>query len=188
VPAEPAPGDWDDLAALLGSGGLADLFSARVTAPDGWAPVFDLPGFQMILDRPLARPAGRAVAVRELGQADVGDMLALTEVARPGPFWARTNELGRFYGVREHGALIAMSGERLQPPGWTEISAVCTAPDARGRGLAARVVEAAVDGVLGRGERPFLHVAAVNVDAIRLYERLGFTIRQEVRFHGYRVP
>ena len=42
--------------------------------------------------------------------------------------------------------------------------------------------------VTARGERAFLHVASSNTAAIRLYERLGFTIRREVRFHGYRVP
>ncbi|MGA5300133.1 GNAT family N-acetyltransferase [Nucisporomicrobium flavum] len=115
-------------------------------------------------------------------------MLALTELTRPGPFWPRTIELGTYYGVRENDTLIAMAGERLQPPGWTEISTVCTAPGARGRGLAAQVVQAAVDHVIARGERPFLHVAAGNSGAIRLYERLGFVIRRQVRFHGYRVP
>jgi predicted GNAT family acetyltransferase len=39
-----------------------------------------------------------------------------------------------------------------------------------------------------RGERPFLHVAAGNTNAVRIYERLGFTVRRRVRFHGYRTP
>lgn len=186
VPAEPTAADWQDLARLLGSGQLADLFSAPVTAPAGWEPVFDLAGYQMILDRPVdgAGPG----TVEELGPADVPDMLALTEQTRPGPFWPRTVELGAFHGVREDGALVAMAGERLRPPGWTEISAVCTAPHARGRGLASRVVRAAADRITARGDRAFLHVAAANVGAIRCYERLGFVIRTPVRFHGYLVP
>ncbi|UWZ49598.1 GNAT family N-acetyltransferase [Dactylosporangium matsuzakiense] len=218
---EPVAADWDDPARLLGPGAFADLFSAAVTPPGDWEPVFELDGFQMVLDRPATAPAGaepsaaalsagassaalsaaassaalsagassaaRPTLVR-LGLADVPDMLALTEQARPGPFWARTIEMGAFYGVREEGALVAMAGERLAPPGWTEISAVCTAPHARGRGLAERVVRRAIDGVLGRGERVLLHVAAANTGAIRLYERLGFVVRSPVRFHGYRVP
>jgi ribosomal protein S18 acetylase RimI-like enzyme len=186
IPADPAASDWADLATLLGSGGLADLFSAPVVAPAGWAPVFDLDGYQMILDR--LPPAPVAVCVAELGPGDVPDMLALAEATRPGPFWRRTAELGTFHGIREDGALVAMAGERLQPPGWTEISAVCTAEHARGRGLAELVVRAAVDRITARGDRPFLHVAAANHGAIRLYERLGFVVRQRVRFHGYRVP
>ncbi|MFF5225523.1 GNAT family N-acetyltransferase [Dactylosporangium sp. NPDC000521] len=186
VPVRPTPADWDDLAQLLGSGGFADLFSADVTPPASWEPVFELDGFQMVFDGP--RPEARAEGVVELGAGDVEDMLALTELARPGPFWARTAELGAFHGVREDGVLVAMAGERLRPPGWTEISAVCTAPHARGRGLAAHVTRAAVDRIAGRGERPFLHVAASNTGAIRVYERLGFVVRRPVRFHGYRVP
>ena len=44
--------------------------------------------------------------------------------------------------VRRDGNLIAMAGERLHPPGWTEISAVCTDADYRGQGLATRLVHA----------------------------------------------
>ncbi|WP_426503458.1 GNAT family N-acetyltransferase [Dactylosporangium sp. McL0621] len=131
---------------------------------------------------------GADFAVAELGRADVPDMLALIDATRPGPFWPRTIELGAFYGVRDNGALLTMAGERLRPPGWTEISSVCTAPQARGRGLAAQVVRAAADRITARGERPFLHVVDTNLDAIRLYERLGFVVRTRVRFHGYRVP
>ncbi|UQU62670.1 GNAT family N-acetyltransferase [Couchioplanes caeruleus] len=185
MPATPGAADWDDLALLLGSGELADLFSAAVTPPPAWEPVFALAGVQMILDR---NPPLPVTAVQRLGPADVPDMLALAGLARPGPFWPRTIELGAFHGVRENGALVAMAGERLQPPGWTEISTVCTAPGARGRGLAARVVQAAVHHVIARGDRPFLHVADDNDGAVRLYRRLGFTVRRQVRFHGYRVP
>ncbi|BAL89705.1 putative GCN5-related N-acetyltransferase [Actinoplanes missouriensis 431] len=184
VPADPSQGDWDDLGRLLGSGGLADLFSAPVSPPASWPPVFELEGYQMVLDRPLTAPA----PAPELGPADVPDMMALTELTRPGPFQSRTIELGTFYGIRENGTLIAMAGERLQPPGWTEISSVCTAPEARGRGLAADLVRTAASRILARGDQPFLHVAAANTTAVRLYERLGFAIRRRVRFHGYRVP
>ena len=81
-----------------------------------------------------------------------------------------------------------MAGERLRPPGWTELSAVCTAPEARGRGHAARLVRALVARVLARDERPFLHVAEANTAATGLYERLGFEVREPVTFRGFRVP
>jgi ribosomal protein S18 acetylase RimI-like enzyme len=184
MPADPTRADWDDLARLLGSGSVADLFSAPVTPPPDWTPAFELAGFQMILDRPIPAP----VAAEVLGPDDVPDMLALVEETRPGPFRERTIELGAFYGVRDNGALIAMAGERLRPPGWTEISGVCTAPQARGRGLGTRLIQAAAARILARGEQPFLHVAARNTTAIRLYEHLGFIVRQPVHFHGYQVP
>ena len=67
-----------------------------------------------------------------------------------------------------------MAGERLHPPGWTEISAVCTDSNYRGQGLATRLVRAVEAGIKARGETPFLHAAATNTNAIRLYEQLGF--------------
>jgi predicted GNAT family acetyltransferase len=75
-----------------------------------------------------------------------------------------------------------MAGERLRPPGWTEISAVCTDPAFRGQGLAARLVNAVGAGIVERGERPLLHVLAISRPAIALYERLGFVVRRPLRF------
>jgi predicted GNAT family acetyltransferase len=71
-----------------------------------------------------------------------------------------------------------MAGERLRLDGWTEISAVCTKPDHRGHGLASRLVGALIAGIERRSERVFLHVLATNTSAIRLYEELGFRVRQ----------
>ncbi len=115
-------------------------------------------------------------------------MLDLTERTHPGPSWRRTVELGSYLGIREGEVLVAMAGERLRPPGWTEISAVCTAPHARGRGYASVLVRAAARRVVDRGERPFLHAVAANRGAIALYERLGFVVRRTVRFTGHRTP
>jgi ribosomal protein S18 acetylase RimI-like enzyme len=120
-------------------------------------------------------------AVR-LGAADVPEMLELVERTQPGPFLPRTVELGTYLGIRRDGALVAMAGERLHPPGWTEISAVCTAPEHRGQSLATRLVRAVVHGIRERGETPFLHAAGSNVNAIRLYESLGFRLRGRTTF------
>ncbi|NHC46821.1 GNAT family N-acetyltransferase [Motilibacter sp. K478] len=188
VPPDPRPGDWADLAGLLGGGGLADLFSCPATPPAGWAPEFAVPGVQMVAaPGSFDRSAADADGIAELGPADVPDMLELVGRTRPGPFWPRTVELGGYLGVRDRGRLVAMCGERLRPPGWAEISAVCTAPEARGRGLAARLVSEAASRVVARGERPFLHVAGDNTGAVTLYRRLGFRTRREVTFRGFRV-
>jgi ribosomal protein S18 acetylase RimI-like enzyme len=144
-----------------------------------------LPGVQMV---------GDAVAVRadddlvRLGPDDVPAMRELVARTRPGPFRARTHTVGRYLGIRLGGALIAMAGQRMNPPGWTEISAVCTHPDHRGKGLAGRLVQAVAAAVLDAGEVPFLHVAGSNTTAIRLYEALGFTRRRETVFVALRTP
>jgi ribosomal protein S18 acetylase RimI-like enzyme len=191
VSADPDPAEWADLARLLGRGELADLFSCPATPPAGWEPVFTLDGVQMI--GPADSRSGHADAepasgVVELSAGDVPEMLALAARTRPGPFWPRTHELGTYLGIRENGALVAMAGERLRPPGWTEISAVCTAPEVRGRGYATLLVRALVARITARNERPFLHAAAANIDAIALYERLGFVVRKRVTFRGFRTP
>ncbi|MFF5497415.1 GNAT family N-acetyltransferase [Streptomyces aquilus] len=191
VPADAEGADWADLAQLLGGGEFADLFSCTATPPSGWEPVFVLEGRQMTWpDRgsvEQAEVAGDAEVV-ELGAADAPEMLDLVTRTEPGPFWPRTHELGTYLGIRDGGRLVAMAGERLRPPGWTEISAVCTAPEARGRGHARRLIGALTARITARGERPFLHVAESNTGALALYERLGFESRKPVTFRGFRTP
>lgn len=126
------------------------------------------------------RAEGRAPAIEELGEADAEEMRALALLTKPGPFLPRTHTLGRFLGVRENGRIIAMAGERLKPEGFIEISAVCTHPDYRGRGLGASLTRAVGARILADGLTPFLHTYAANAGAIALYQRLGFAVRCEV--------
>jgi hypothetical protein len=118
----------------------------------------------------------------ELGDADAPEMLALARLTDPGPFFERTHRLGGFVGLRHEGRLIAMAGERMKVPGFTEVSAVCTHPDHRGRGLAGALMRVVAQRILARGDTPFLHSYAANTGAVRLYETLGFRFRAEMRF------
>ncbi|KAB1988857.1 GNAT family N-acetyltransferase [Streptomyces triticiradicis] len=185
LPHDPGAADWADLAALVGPGGAVPLAGFDGRTPDGWEVIFNLDGVQFVDDGLDAAPDAEAV---RLGPADVQDMLDLVERTQPGPFEQRTVELGTYLGIRRNGALVAMAGERLHPPGWTEISAVCTDPAHRGEGLATRLILAVAHGIRERGETPFLHTAASNTGAIRLYESLGFRLRRTVRFMAARVP
>jgi predicted GNAT family acetyltransferase len=134
----------------------------------------------------LSRPI-TARHVIPLGGADVADMLALVELTRPGPFRSRTYELGQYFGIRVDGRLVAMAGERLRPVGYTEISAVCTHPDYRGRGYGRDLVEALVRNIVDRGDVPILHVEKDN-RAASLYDKLGFSIRQTIHLVSLRKP
>ena len=124
----------------------------------------------------------------ELGTTDVDDMLALVAATQPGPFMTRTIEMGRYLGVRRDGRLVAMTGERFRPDGYTEVSAVCTADEVRGEGLGRKLVLSVVAQIRARGDEAFLHVMTTNTPAIGLYESLGFTTRCEAEAVIMRTP
>ena len=135
-------------------------------------------GVQMVAEHPA--PADPDFAFLELGDADAAEMLALALLTEPGPFFARTHQLGGFIGIRHEGRLIAMAGERMKPRDFTEVSGVCTHPDFRGLGLAGKLMRVVAARIVARGEIPFLHAYADNASAIGLYERLGYRHRIDV--------
>lgn len=172
--------DKESLAALSDLVGANDSLlavrRATITLPDSLSATSSTTGVQM-----LRRREGECKAIdteiSQLKEDDIGNMLALAELTKPGPFKARTFELGEFWAVKVDGRLAAMAGERLKLPGFTEVSGVCTHPDFQGRGYAAALSTFVADRIARRGETPFLHAYANNEGAIRLYERLGFEIR-----------
>ncbi|MFG1811427.1 GNAT family N-acetyltransferase [Streptomyces sp. NPDC049040] len=183
--ADPAdPRSWADLATLVGPGNPFAIAGVP-TLPAGWATGQSGQGVQLVAT---AVEAGDDPEAVRLGPADVPEMLELVERAKPGPFLPGTIGMGAYYGIRRAGRLVAMAGERLRPPGWTEISAVCTDEEHRGQGLATRLVLHTAAGIAARGDTAFLHAAAVNTGAIRLYETLGFTRRRDTLFHFLQVP
>jgi ribosomal protein S18 acetylase RimI-like enzyme len=185
LPDDPGAEDWADAVALAGPGGSVTVAGFEVPPPDDWDVHFRADGVQYVDAGLEAVPDEEAV---RLTPADVPEMLDLVERTKPGPFLPRTIEMGTYLGIRREGALVAMAGERMHPPGWTEISAVCTAPEFRGQGLAARLILAVAAGIRERGETPFLHAAAENTGALRLYDKLGFELRRNLTFLGARVP
>ncbi|MGX7673727.1 GNAT family N-acetyltransferase [Plantactinospora sp. DSM 117369] len=176
---------WADLAALAGPATVVPLAGVDATPPADWEVVERIPGVQMVATTLAAAPDPDSV---RLDSADVPEMLDLVARTEPGPFRPRTIELGRYLGIRINGRLVAMAGERLHPPGWTEISAVCTDPAYRRLGLGSRLVRSVAAGIRERGEIPFLHASAANSGAIRLYRSLGFTLRRHTWFSAVRTP
>jgi predicted GNAT family acetyltransferase len=72
-----------------------------------------------------------------------------------------------------------MAGERLQLDKFAEISAVCTDPAYRGKGLAKALVSEVAARIMRRGKTPFLHVLPTNESAIKSYLALGFKKRRD---------
>jgi len=179
------PRAWADAAELAGPDAEVFVAAPELTPPAGWTAQVVVPGVQLVGTALEAAEDEEAVV---LGDADLDEMYDLVERTKPGPFRPRTIDLGTYLGIRRNGALVAMAGERLHPPGYTEISAVCTDPAFQGQGLAARLMRAVAYGIRARGETPFLHAAASNTHAIRLYEKIGFVHRMATTFAVYRTP
>jgi len=176
--------DWADLVELLGPRGSAVLPGSPRSVPESVRVPFRGAALQMVAEGWSPEPDPEAV---ELTLEDAAEMHDLASRCKPGPFELRTPEIGRYVGFRVDGRLVAMAGERLRPPGYTEVSAVCTDSDFRGQGFAERGIRTIAAGIVARGETPFLHVARDN-PAVRLYTRLGFVTRRVVEVIAIVVP
>ena len=176
--------NWADLRDLV-DGRVGVSAGVEWGAPREWQLHAPVDGVQLSGAAVVGRPDDEAVI---LTRADVPEMLALVERTQPGPFLPRTIELGTYVGIRRDGELVAMAGERMKPPGWTEVSAVCTDEQFRGQGLAGRLVLAVVANIQARGDRAFLHTGRQNLNAIRLYESLGFRLRRAAQFGAVQAP
>ncbi len=127
---------FQSLAGLTGAGGTTALFLDDPFQPrPGWKVVAGAPMLEMVYENG-TMPASPEIQLLELGAQDSPEMVELATLTKPGPFGIRTHELGTYLGIRREGNLLAMAGERLKIPGYTEVSAVCTHPDHTGKGYA----------------------------------------------------
>jgi len=181
---EPDGSGFSDLASLLRRGERVGLFLERVPQTQlELRLVTSADLIQMVHDKlEPNQPPFESHKFLQLGESDVPEMLTLTQLTKPGPFNRRTHELGDYFGIRIDGKLVAMAGERLRVPRYTEISAICTHPDFLGRGYASALTTMQIARIRSREEIPFLHVLSANRPAVGLYERLGFKTRQARKY------
>ncbi|WP_172292392.1 GNAT family N-acetyltransferase [Pseudoruegeria sp. HB172150] len=169
-----------DLGALVTAGGRMVTPQAEdIVCPPGARMAANMPAQQMIYERPEVSEVA-APAARKLSAADAPAMLELATLTNPGPFALHVHLLGEYWGIEQDGRLVAMAGERLKQPGFTELSGVCTHPDYLGRGYARELCLTVLNRIMGRGELPYLHVFSSNTGAIALYEKLGFRVRRTI--------
>ena len=167
------------LGALMSPQDIAVLFTPDAVKPPAEFKVTLADTGEQMIGTPVETPAN-GVDIVTLGVDDVPDMIELTALTKPGPFYARTHELGTFLGIRVDGQLVAMIGERMKPAHYTEITAVCVHPSHRGRGYGQMLLSAISRQIVSRGEIPFLHVFTSNHSAIALYRRQGMEIRRRL--------
>jgi GNAT superfamily N-acetyltransferase len=187
VPDEPLPEHFDALRTLVGPGEVALLFRGEVTVPEHWEVLGTFVGVQMVWPVGSA-PGAIDEEIITLDSKDVEEMMSLTQRTKPGPFATRTVELGTYLGIRRHGRLVAMAGQRAKTASHVEISAVCTDEDFVGQGMGRALVEAQIAFILAEGMTPMLHTSAENARAIALYEYLGFRHRRNVAGVIMRAP
>jgi GNAT superfamily N-acetyltransferase len=185
---EPTPEAYAELAALTPAGDIVVLFlDDKPSPPIGWELIRDGKLVQMLCP---SEPNVPTIdhPILPLGPSDFPEMIDLATLTEPGPFRARTAELGSFLGVRVDGRLAAMAGERLAPTGSTEISAVCTRPEFRGRGYAQALVAQSTRNIRAKGKMAFLTSFENNTSAVRVYQRLGFYVRHTFELAVLRPP
>ena len=180
----------DALRSFLGSAGLAHVRTHLHLRRDG----------AQAIDAPL--PAG--AAIRPAGRDDTAALADLQNAAFDGSWGYAPNTPDTIaYGVfelpddppdrvlllEESGRLLAYCWTHRQHAGAPgQIGMVGTAPSAQSRGLGRAVTAAGVNHLVGIGATPIdITVDAENPPALRLYERLGFTVRWRSVWHELRI-
>jgi GNAT superfamily N-acetyltransferase len=157
-------------------------YNQELKIPAYWKIIDIVKAFQMVLNTP-SPVQGNDPGIVPLKKENIPQMIALTQLTHPGPFFERTIEFGNYKGIFNSGKLIAMAGQRMHPNEYIEISAVCTHPDHTGKGYGRSLIYDQVQNIQEEGNIPFLHVRADNENAIKLYKNSGFTLRSEMNIY-----
>lgn len=174
---------FDDLYQLLPAGRkILYANPEKIQAPPGWQVLHEIEGLQFAGGKHTGTVDSPHQLI-PLNSGHVAEMISLAQLTKPGPFSARTIDFGHYYGIFEDGKLVAMTGQRLHPGNYAEVSAVCTHPDYLGKGYAAALISQQLQLIARNGQEVFLHVRKDNSRAIAIYERLGFMVSRPMNFY-----
>lgn len=148
--------------------------------PAAFNPPIRYVGLQMMLYNKIDYPITEHIV--ELNETHYQDLLNLVKLAYPEYFKAKTNTLGRYFGIYKNEKLVAITGERMQTNHFTEISAVITHPDHVGNGYAKQLITHTSNKIFEQNKVPFLHVDVTNLGPINLYKKLEFVTRRKLEF------
>jgi len=161
---------------------LAVVSAEEITIPNNWKVLNNMKILQLVFDGPVPQERSSQELVT-LTDQHIPAVLALTKLTNPGPFSERTIDYGNYKGIFNGDELIAMAGYRTQPSPYIEISAVCTHPDHHGKGHAGTLINYHIRQIIAASGIPYLHSRTDNANAIRLYQKLGFSARKEMTFN-----
>lgn len=173
----------DELNDFLEAGQRVILFPQdHLPLDEKWKVHNDRELLQLVCERDFSSVAPQQ-EILPLDESHVVEMLALTQLTKPGPFLNKTIDFGDYFGFFSDGKLVSMAGSRLSPSPYTEVSAVCTHPDFAGQGISKKVMPHVLQAIQLRGKTPFLHLYPENTPALRLYTSLGFVSRAMLRVY-----
>jgi len=165
---------------------VAVSYEERISLDESrWKTLQQMDCCQMVYENPVGSFITPATPlIIPLGMEHVPQMLALTKLTKPGPFFENTILFGNYFGIFIDGRLAAMTGQRMHPVPYMEVSAVCTHPDFRGKGYAKALMLHVMKIILDNSFTPFLHVLSSNAGAIQLYQSIGFRTRKKLFIDG----
>ncbi len=178
--AEPSEEAAASLDPFLTAGEQFFIIGELPPLPAGWEVKNDLVCLQMVYGSTAGIPGSSDIQLLE--EQHAREMYDLVQLVQPGYYLLNTHRMGRYYGIRQEGQLVAIAGERMRTDRFSELSAICTHPGFTGRKYAQQLIAHLVNSNLADGKIPFLHVSEKNERAIGLYEHMGFATRRKISF------
>ncbi|MDY0779784.1 GNAT family N-acetyltransferase [Tenacibaculum sp. IB213877] len=114
----------------------------------------------------------------------IDEIYNLVWLVMPGYYRKRTFDMGKYFGIFKDNKLVSITGQRMQTDDFIEVSAVVTHPDYTRRGLAKQLTIHTTQEIIKEGKHPILHTTKGN-PAIKLYEKLGYTVTRDMNWWYY---